>query len=439
MARISKTFPVFDCDAHINDYLYQWEKYYTAEDREIIGDSFSHTGEHALLNGKVLGGGRPLDQPFLMPGISTSKGTPRPSFIDFLGPGMNRETIRKLNHADLSPQQIEELAFKGSVSPLPRLEDMNQMGIDQVLVIPIHLLVSVQWVDNPRAADSVVRAYNTWVKQDYCDVQPDRLFPAAILPQTDVPFSVQELERVAREGFSVALIRPIDAQGDTYPNRPEFEPLWRTFEETGLVCGMHTVTGGQPQSGQYSPGELVDRAVSQLQIQGAGQTLSFIHEAMTWLTGVLLSGFLERYPKLKMAIFESNATWLPMVLEACDRLYHLYGSQRLPKLGGLPSEIFRERCLISFESDEDWVYRRWRRYEDIAIWSSDTYHHDGADAWEAIERMREIGVPETAQAKMLGGNARRFYGIEGKLFTEEQPQRYEQAERILAAIEHPSA
>jgi hypothetical protein len=39
-----------------------------------------------------------------------------------------------------------------------------------------------------------------------------------------------------------------------------------------------------------------------------------------WLSQVLLTGLLDRYPKLKMAVFESNAEWLPYTLKTCDRL-----------------------------------------------------------------------------------------------------------------------
>jgi hypothetical protein len=39
-----------------------------------------------------------------------------------------------------------------------------------------------------------------------------------------------------------------------------------------------------------------------------------------------------------------------------------------------------------------------------------------------MRNMTECGVPEEVQADLLGGNARRFYGVEGKLFvTEEAP------------------
>ena len=50
-----------------------------------------------------------------------------------------------------------------------------------------------------------------------------------------------------------------------------------------------------------------------------------------WLAQVLLTGFLDRYDRLKMAMFESNAEWLPYTLDTCDRLFKLYASERAPR------------------------------------------------------------------------------------------------------------
>jgi hypothetical protein len=40
------------------------------------------------------------------------------------------------------------------------------------------------------------------------------------------------------------------------------------------------------------------------------------------------------------------------------------------------------------------------------------YHHDGDDAWRAIETMRKCELPEHYQATFLGGNARKLYQID---------------------------
>ena len=95
-----------------------------------------------------------------------------------------------------------------------------------------------------------------------------------------------------------------------------------------------------------SPGELFNHAGVD------SQTLSFVYEMQVWLSQVLLGGLLDRYPKLKMAVFESNAEWLPYTLETCDRLFKLYARERGTPGDRLPSEAFHEQCVISFESDE---------------------------------------------------------------------------------------
>ena len=50
-------------------------------------------------------------------------------------------------------------------------------------------------------------------------------------------------------------------------------------------------------------------------------------------------------------------------------------------------------------------------YKEILAWSSDVYHHDGDDAWRALETMRECDLPASYQARFLGENARRLYNI----------------------------
>jgi predicted TIM-barrel fold metal-dependent hydrolase len=202
------------------------------------------------------------------------------------------------------------------------------------------------------------------------------------------------------------------------------DKVFRAFEETGIVCGMHTFPAlpSEPSDLAVSVGELIGAAGS-LELGGKMvdvQTLSFVFEAMTWLAQILLSGFLEMYPRLKMAIFESNATWLPEMLEHCDRLFKLYANERLIKADRLPSEAFAAQCYIAFESDEEPVFRQWDRFEDVGVWSSDAYHHDGADSWSAMRRMDKAGVPKAVQEKMLGANARRMYGIEPQMFVTEE-------------------
>jgi predicted TIM-barrel fold metal-dependent hydrolase len=414
MDRLTKSYPVFDCDAHINDPEQIWD-YVPASQKDLVRNTYWRGDAEAWLNGDtpVMGGG---NAHFL--GYNS---------ICIAGPQMNKKIMRKLNTMPLTAEQKAYLHHDGAIDGRARLSEMDLMGIDQVLVIPTMVIMHVPFATNTKGVDAFCQAYNNFVV-DWCSEEPSRLFAAAFLPAQDPAYTAREIHRAAELGLPVGLIRPIDAQAK-YPNAAapsmmangEYDQVFRAFEETGMVLGMHTFPAPNyphPLGRDYlaSPGELFNRAGID------SQTFSFVHEMQVWLSQVLLSGLLDRYPKLKMAVFESNAEWLPYTLKSCDRLFKLYARERGSTGDRLPSEAFHEQCVISFESDETGVFRQWKHFQRIGIWASDAYHHDGADSWSAMRNMTECGVPEGVQADLLGGNARRFYGIEGKLFvTDEAP------------------
>jgi predicted TIM-barrel fold metal-dependent hydrolase len=278
-----------------------------------------------------------------------------------------------------------------------------------------------------------------------------RLFPCAVLPIQSVEHSIEELRRVARRGFKAAAVRPCFWNG-RYPTLPEFDPLWREFETTGVVLAMHTfpsrealtpdwgqrMAQARGHSGQglmftdeavvYSPGQFVSNITAAMDPAiDASETLGFLMEAMTWVTVVVQTGWLEKFPTLKAAVLESNASWLPLVLARCSNFSNLFAFQRDNRLIRDPVDVFNERCFIGFESDETLVYRLWDVFQDVAIWSSDYPHHDAEDAWDGLHHMAEFGVPAEAQQKLMGENARRLYGIEPVLTVHERIETYEPA------------
>ena len=211
----------------------------------------------------------------------------------------------------------------------------------------------------------------------------------------------------------------MDAQGN-YPVQPKYEPLWNAMEDTGVVYGMHPFPafGNAKPPGyteQYSGAELIRRTMttSGLPHRFLANVQNFQAEAALWVTLVLMTGFFERHPKINAAVFEASSTWLSFLLDECDKTYTLYRNERkLPALKRLPSETFFQHCVTGFEGDEAPPSRLPEFYKDILAWSSDVYHHDGDDAWAAIQMMEECELPIAYQAKFLGGNARRLYNID---------------------------
>ena len=294
---------------------------------------------------------------------------------------------------------------------------MDVQGIDQVMIIPTDI-DTYPWLQNALGAKAMCKAYNEWA-YEYCQEDPQRLFFAALLPMQDPKFAAQEVHRVAAKGCRVGLIRPVDAMGN-YPLQPKYEPVWRAMEETGVVYGMHPFPafGSLKPSGyaeQYSGAELIARTIisSGLPHSFLTNVQNFQAEAALWVTMVLMSGFFDRHPQLRAAVFEASSTWLSFLLDRCDKFYTLYRNEReLPPLKRLPSETFFEHCVTGFEGDEAPPSRLPEFYRDILAWSSDVYHHDGDDAWRAIETMEACGLPASDQAQFLGANARKLYHIE---------------------------
>ena len=51
-APMRKSFPVFDCDAHINDPPEIWTQYVAPKDRELVRQSYWRDDQHTIVNGR---------------------------------------------------------------------------------------------------------------------------------------------------------------------------------------------------------------------------------------------------------------------------------------------------------------------------------------------------------------------------------------------------
>jgi len=416
---MTKSFPTFDCDAHVAEPPWIWERakeWLEPDEFEALKTSIWYDAEtrQLIVNGRAGAG----------IGAQRVGGTPgMVNVLSLAGPGLKHDIQRAINVRNLSPataitaEQAEYLDHKGAYDPKARLLDMDVQGIDQVMIIPSDI-DTYPWIQSAVGAKAMCKAYNEWA-WDYCQENPERIFFAALLPMQDPTYAIQELHRVADKGCRLALVRPIDAMGN-YPIQPKYDRLWRAMEDRGIVYGMHPfpAMGWLKPPGyteQHSPAELIHKTCSSSGLQHFFLTnvQNFQCEAALWVTMVLMSGFFERFPNLRAGVFEASSTWLSFLLDECDKFYKLYRNERsLPPLSRLPSETFNLHCVTGFEGDEAPPSKLPEFYENILAWSSDVYHHDGDDAWRALETMHACDLHVSYQEKFLGGNARELYGID---------------------------
>ena len=291
-------------------------------------------------------------------------------------------------------------AHPGGSDPVARLADMDLEGIDQAVLYP-SIGLNFWAVTDPTTATLLATAYNDWLS-DYCAADPARLFGAAMLPLQDPAAASRELTRAVDQlGCKAAFVRPNPCMGRSLSDKA-YEPLWKKAEELGVPIAIHE------GSSVIVPTLGSDRPFNPLILHA----VSHPFEAMLACAQLMALGTLERHPGLHVVFLESGGGWAPFWLERLDEQFESFGGF-CPQMPMRPSEYFARQCAISFEVDEATLPALLPFIgQDRVVWGSDYPHHDSTFPG-AVEALRHtIGPLEIeSQARILGANARRIYGL----------------------------
>jgi predicted TIM-barrel fold metal-dependent hydrolase len=126
----------------------------------------------------------------------------------------------------------------------------------------------------------------------------------------------------------------------------------------------------------------------------------------------LTMGALERFPKLKLGILEVGCGWIGSFLDRMDAVYETISAKGVG-MKRPPSEYFQRQCFISGDPDETAVSHIIDHVgADCFMWATDYPHPDHPGSWaQALEKLVEPLSVKT-QAKVLGGNVARIYGLD---------------------------
>jgi len=136
----------------------------------------------------------------------------------------------------------------GAGDGLQRLREQDEDGIDaEVLFPPVFATRFLEGISDPAIYRAMIRAYNTWLGQDYCAVAPDRLIGNALMPVSGIDDAIAELERVHAMGFkSVQLLN--SPSGGTAP-KPEDDRFWEKALELNMPLSPHMSFAGVMNTG----------------------------------------------------------------------------------------------------------------------------------------------------------------------------------------------
>ena len=136
---------------------------------------------------------------------------------------------------------------------------------------------------------------------DFCKEAPDRLWGQAFIGLWDIDYAIREMQRAKDGGLKgvATWIAPPDElpfTGDHY------ERFWSAAEEMDMPIGWHINTG----FGAYVTRADEDRF-------GVITRQAYGHKvvAMKAIAEMILSGVLQRHPRLKIVLSEFEVGWIP--------------------------------------------------------------------------------------------------------------------------------
>ncbi|NEQ97074.1 MAG: amidohydrolase [Cyanothece sp. SIO2G6] len=241
--------------------------------------------------------------------------------------------------------QAHPQAYLNRYSAEAHIQAMLQMGIDISFIYPTYglWLFAIDALP-PNVIGAFVRAYNTWLYEEFCSYDPDRLRGVGAINLHAPDEMVKELHRIANFGWKAVFLRPNPVKGRILSD-PIYEPFWAACEDFDLAVGIHEGTHSRlPTTG-------ADRFHTRFALHACSHPM----ENMMALLALIEGGVLERHPKLRVAFLESGCGWLPYWLWRLDEEYENLYWEVKDDVKLKPTDYFRRQCFISVEPSEPYL------------------------------------------------------------------------------------
>jgi predicted TIM-barrel fold metal-dependent hydrolase len=135
-------------------------------------------------------------------------------------------------------------------------------------------------------------------------------------------------------------------------------------------------------------------------------------ETAIQFAGLIYGGVPEAFPRLRIGFMETGVGWVPYWMERMDEEWEKRGEVEAPRCEQKPSEyVMHGNLFFSTEPEEEMLpYVIERIGDDKVLFASDYPHWDSMFP-EVVSTIRaRTDLSEDAKQKILGDNARRFYG-----------------------------
>jgi predicted TIM-barrel fold metal-dependent hydrolase len=297
-----------------------------------------------------------------------------------------------------------------------RLEVMDRDGVWAQIVYPNVLGFGGQLRGEAMKAniDEDLRLVSTKIYNDaMAEMQSEsggRLLPMALLPWWDIKEAVAEAERCHAMG-----LKGVNINSDPHTHGMQdlsgegWKPLWDFCSDKDLPVNFHI---GASDASMDWFGSSPWPSFSPERKLAVGSTMMFISNARV-ICNLIISGLLERYPKLKFVSVESGIGWIPFILEGLEYEIYEAGADIDKSLSLTPLEYFRRQIYGCFWFEKrDLANMIHRVGVDNCLFETDFPHPtclypNPLDS--AAEALKGLTAEETR--KVMSGNAAKLYKI----------------------------
>jgi predicted TIM-barrel fold metal-dependent hydrolase len=335
---------------------------------------------------------------------------PNPTFDVVARPGAMEEYFREGNPDGKSKREIfgEPMrAIPAFREPGPRLELMDELGIQRTLMFPtLASLVEERMRDDPDLIHVVVHSLNQWLEETWSFNYKDRIYTTPVISLPIVEKAIAELDWCLERGAKTVLVRPAPVPGYRGPRSfalPEFDPFWQRVVDEGVVIGMHSSDSGYSRytndwDGHHS--EMLPFKTNTFRM------LSEWRPVTDAVGSMVCHGLLSRFPELKIAVIENGSSWVEPLLTSLADVY-----KKAPEgFTEDPVEAVKRNIHVSPFWEEDMADLAGLIGVERVLFGSDYPHPEGlADPITYVDELAKLS--DADKAKIMVGNLARL--IEG--------------------------
>jgi predicted TIM-barrel fold metal-dependent hydrolase len=385
------SFPVFDADNH----FYEPQAALT----KFLPDNRKHAIDYVQVRGrtKIVVRGHISDY------------IPNPTFEVVARPGAQEEYFRHGSGGKSYREMMGEpmKAIPAFREPAPRLEVMDELGLDYSLMFPtLASLVEERMKDDPEMTHDVIHALNQWMYETWSFNYSDRIFATPVITLPILERALAELEWCLQRGAKTVLVRPAPVpgfRGSRSFGLEEFDPFWQACIKADIPVAMHASDSGYAELlNIWEPGEeFLPFRPTAFRMVAMGKRP--IEDAMAAL---VCHGALSRNPELRVMSIENGASWVSKLFYEFSDVYAKMPNEFLED----PIEAFK-RCVYVAPFWED-------NFAEIAdmvgidrvVFGSDWPHPEGLkDPISLVDHLP--GLDDNGVKMVMGGNMMKLFKV----------------------------